>query len=84
MGPGEKRRRQAKRARQHEAYELAMKPLREAEASCSKCKHFERLPYSSSKWSHHCSIDQDRDGYTVRKPTDLCPAFLAPQKDIQP
>ena len=75
MSPGEKRRRQAKRARDRSAYEALLAPLKAAGASCGSCDHYAKAPYDKTK--HICEIDTDRDGYTVVKADGLCPHWTA-------
>jgi hypothetical protein len=73
MNPGEKRRRQAKRARDATAYEAAMAPLRAAGASCATCRH--NAPMPGPERGRHCAIDSDFHGYTVVKPDGLCALY---------
>ena len=71
--PGEKRRRQAMRARERLAYEAAIAPLRVAGHSCSRCAHWDKA--SEPRKGGVCELDSDFHGYVYTAADDVCPHF---------
>ena len=73
MSPGEKRRRAAKRQREHVSYAEAMIPLRAAGASCETCLHRNKIPPEYRR--SYCDLESDHTGYMPVTPTYLCSRY---------
>lgn len=68
MSPGEKRRRAAKRARDHADYQAALAAVRATGATCSTCRNYINSPVGRA-----CDLDSDFEGYVRVKPDHVCP-----------
>jgi hypothetical protein len=71
MSPGEKRRRQRKRAKKQAAYAARIADLRAGGASCGNCQHLRKTPAGMK--GHCCDLDSDAwTGYLVVTEADIC------------
>jgi len=71
MGPGEKRRRQAKRERDRAAYAAALVKL-PVDAACSTCQHVDRAHHAPKM---ACLLESDFHGAMIVTPDHKCPSW---------
>lgn len=71
MSPGERRRREGKRAKKAAIYAQRVSVIREAGGKCDNCKHILRNP--STLKGTYCDLESDFHGYSTTKPESVCP-----------